>query len=263
MTMYDENQNVILNSNVNNTITYTGRRYDSESDLYFYRNRMYSPELSRFISKDPKGYIDGMNLYAYVKNNPLRYLDAMGTTAYQSYTDENGQSSIVSYSISGRTIGDIDRGEYTQTYITFDGLSESLPNENTIIYGKRGLEPFGILIPSYQSKNRDKENTEVLHEDIVFMEYDKDGIAHYFLRGYMGDNSENGGIQRRELTEDELKKYEFSDKAYEIENIDENIDFYPPGYDAKDYDLMEHNCQDYVDAIHSQVVGKRSTGCRR
>ncbi|GKT30859.1 hypothetical protein ADUPG1_001731 [Aduncisulcus paluster] len=32
------------------------------------------------MQRDPKGYVDGMNLYAYVMNNPLRYLDPMGTT---------------------------------------------------------------------------------------------------------------------------------------------------------------------------------------
>jgi RHS repeat-associated protein len=79
MTIKDENQNVILKSKVNNSITYTGRRYDSESELYYYRNRMYSATLGRFLSNDPKGYVDGMNLYAYVKNNPLKYLDAFGT----------------------------------------------------------------------------------------------------------------------------------------------------------------------------------------
>jgi len=79
MTMKDQNGQVILKSNVNNTITFTGRRYDQESELYYYRNRMYSPTLGRFMQRDPKGYIDGMNLYAYVKNNPLKYLDAMGT----------------------------------------------------------------------------------------------------------------------------------------------------------------------------------------
>jgi RHS repeat-associated protein len=66
LTMKNSSSNVILKSNVNNSITYTGRSYDSESDLYYYRNRMYSPSLGRFISQDPKGYIDGMNLYAYV-----------------------------------------------------------------------------------------------------------------------------------------------------------------------------------------------------
>ena len=48
--MYDENKNIISNSNVNNTITYTGRRYDEESDLYYYRNRMYSP--TQFVIND-------------------------------------------------------------------------------------------------------------------------------------------------------------------------------------------------------------------
>jgi RHS repeat-associated protein len=109
--MYDVNQNVVSNSNVNNTITFTGRVYDSESNLYYYRNRMYSPELARFISKDPKGYVDGMNLYAYVKNNPLKYLDPMGTRAIASrsddydvveqtikFTNAQGQPSTLTYS---------------------------------------------------------------------------------------------------------------------------------------------------------------------
>ena len=81
MTIKDQNGQVLLKSNYNNSYTYTGRRYDEESGLYYYRNRMYSAELGRFISKDPKGYVDGMNLYAYVKNNPLKFLNPMGTRA--------------------------------------------------------------------------------------------------------------------------------------------------------------------------------------
>jgi RHS repeat-associated protein len=84
MSIKDQKGQVLLQSKINNTITYTGRRLDKESNLYYYRNRMYDPELGRFLSKDPKGYVDGMNLYAYVKNNPVRYLDPMGTTAQSS-----------------------------------------------------------------------------------------------------------------------------------------------------------------------------------
>jgi len=42
---------------------------------------MYSPALARLMQRDAKWYIDGMNVYAYVKNNLLKYLDAYGTTA--------------------------------------------------------------------------------------------------------------------------------------------------------------------------------------
>ncbi|EKD25836.1 MAG: hypothetical protein ACD_79C01475G0002 [uncultured bacterium] len=58
--------------------------HKDETGLYYYRNRMYSPVLGRFLQRDPAGYVDGMNLYSYVKNNPLRYLDPMGLTASEN-----------------------------------------------------------------------------------------------------------------------------------------------------------------------------------
>ena len=65
-------------SQINNPYGFTGRRFDKETGLWYYRNRMYSAELGRFMQRDPAGYVDGMNLYAYVRNNPLRYLDPWG-----------------------------------------------------------------------------------------------------------------------------------------------------------------------------------------
>ena len=61
-----------------NPYKFTGRRYDPESDLYFYRARLYSPSLGRFLQTDPVGYVDGPNLYTYVSNNPANLIDPLG-----------------------------------------------------------------------------------------------------------------------------------------------------------------------------------------
>jgi RHS repeat-associated protein len=76
-------------SNYSGTYRYTGRRIDPEtggsaaqpSGLYYYRARMYSPTLGRFLQPDPTGYADGANLYAYVGEDPLNLLDPYGLSA--------------------------------------------------------------------------------------------------------------------------------------------------------------------------------------
>ncbi|WP_145081639.1 RHS repeat-associated core domain-containing protein [Poriferisphaera corsica] len=67
--------NPLSTSAYNNPYGFTGRRYDSKSKLYHDRRRAYSPELGRFLQRDPAGYVDGYNLYAYVRNTPPRFID--------------------------------------------------------------------------------------------------------------------------------------------------------------------------------------------
>lgn len=57
---------------------YTGRKYDAETGLYYYRARYYSPTLGRFLQTDPVGYDDDLNLYTYVANDPLNGADPLG-----------------------------------------------------------------------------------------------------------------------------------------------------------------------------------------
>ena len=65
-------------SDVSNPYLYTGRRADSESNLMQYRHRYYSWKLGRFISRDPKGYVDGWNLYEYAGGRPVNQTDPRG-----------------------------------------------------------------------------------------------------------------------------------------------------------------------------------------
>lgn len=64
-----------------NPYTYTGREWDQELGLYFYRARYYDAMEGRFISKDPIGFAGGdVNLYRYVQNNPIMLIDPSGNS---------------------------------------------------------------------------------------------------------------------------------------------------------------------------------------
>lgn len=57
---------------------YTAMERDEESGLEYHSARYYLPWLARWISPDPKGMVDGPNLYRYARNNPVRLNDPNG-----------------------------------------------------------------------------------------------------------------------------------------------------------------------------------------
>ncbi|MEM1159397.1 MAG: RHS repeat-associated core domain-containing protein [Pseudomonadota bacterium] len=60
----------------------TGREFDAESGLYFYRARTYDPVAGRFLQDDPIGFAAGdTNLYAYTWNDPVNWTDPSGLNA--------------------------------------------------------------------------------------------------------------------------------------------------------------------------------------
>jgi RHS repeat-associated protein len=67
-------------SDIGNSVTFTGRQFDSETGLYYYRNRYYHGQLGNFVSRDPIGYDAGdLNLYRYVSSAPTGLVDPFGT----------------------------------------------------------------------------------------------------------------------------------------------------------------------------------------
>ncbi|MDP3391860.1 MAG: RHS repeat-associated core domain-containing protein [Methylococcaceae bacterium] len=95
---------------------YTGQQLLGPLNLYYYKARMYSPAIGRFLQTDPIGYGDGLNWYAYVGNNPFNRNDPSGLTAREAWTLASG--------IGGRL-----RDEFTPRAEGFESAPSPLARE--------------------------------------------------------------------------------------------------------------------------------------
>jgi RHS repeat-associated protein len=76
-----QNPTVVSDSLIGNDILFQGRRYDEETNLYYYRARYYDPIMGRFLQTDPMGYKDSMNMYQAFNQNPMNFVDPFGLSS--------------------------------------------------------------------------------------------------------------------------------------------------------------------------------------
>jgi RHS repeat-associated protein len=100
---------------------YTGMERDEESGFGYHTARYYAPWLGRWISPDPIGLGDGLNLYAYVSGNPPRLVDQSGMGG-----EDDILNALVTWS---QSLGAEYRGTSASSVKLHDVLRTELPRD--------------------------------------------------------------------------------------------------------------------------------------
>lgn len=82
---------------------YSGKEKDASTGLYYYGARYYCPGICRWLSTDPAGTVDGLNLYGFVSGNPVVLRDYRGKHGKNSTKKRKRESSPESVSTSEST----------------------------------------------------------------------------------------------------------------------------------------------------------------
>ena len=131
-------------STVTNNFRFPGQYYDEESGLHYNWHRYYDPRTGRYVTSDPIGIEEGINLYIYAKNSPANLIDKFGLFNSEYESDIYIYPGLVYGNYCGKGAKDP----------TFQrpGIDcvDNACREHDICYTKKGLEFWypTILYPS-------------------------------------------------------------------------------------------------------------------
>ena len=89
-------------------IRYSTKYFDVETGFYYYGYRFYSPELMRWITRDPIGEEGGVNLYAMCENNSVAQFDVFGLYELTLISDNTVESDVLMWYLHGN-VGNVIR----------------------------------------------------------------------------------------------------------------------------------------------------------
>ena len=132
----------VCEETVPNRFRFNGQQYDPVSQQYYLRARYYNPVIGRFTQEDTyRG--DGLNLYAYCRNNPVCYVDLSG---HRVISCERTQEHMRNAIAADQRIQDIDTKTANQLrkWYQFKSDHDLLTSDKRRLAGQIGLVEIDV-----------------------------------------------------------------------------------------------------------------------
>ncbi|CAN1211642.1 hypothetical protein TUMEXPCC7403_15670 [Tumidithrix helvetica PCC 7403] len=161
---YDSFGNVTAQSAplVKSRFGFTGREFDTETGLYYYRARYYDSAVGRFISEDPISFAgEDMNLCRYVGNDPMNGTDPFGHLVVADFSISRQTLTVIDLTTDRRVTVQAFSG-----YGIFQGAQfDSVPQAGAIPVGVYDILHFTPDPNWYRLDRRDSEPLNDRYDD--------------------------------------------------------------------------------------------------
>jgi RHS repeat-associated protein len=140
---------------------YTGQTWLPEVGLNYYKARIYSPTLGRFMQTDPIGYKAGINWYDYVDGDPVNHTDPTGTELFdvRKYKGDNLRVVRVINSVMSAK-GDI------KTTVKVNGVALTISRHNNSISVSTTKSGYSVSFSGTYSSLKGKEGFAITNAKV-------------------------------------------------------------------------------------------------